>query len=97
MSQDARNIAAAAIPLSEIDVSDPQLYADDTWGQLFARLRRDAPVHYCHKSAYGPYWSVTRYDDIMAVELDHATFSSSSEHGGIQIADQPLGAENIAS
>ena len=93
MSQDARNIAAAAIPLSEIDVSDPQLYADDAWGQLFARLRRYAPVHYCHKSAYGPYWSVTRYDDIMAVELDHATFSSSSEHGGIQIADQPPGAQ----
>jgi cytochrome P450 len=93
MSQDARTIAAGALPLSEIDVSDPQLYADDAWGPLFARLRREAPVHYCHKSAYGPYWSVTRYDDIMAVELDHATFSSASEHGGIQIADLPPGAQ----
>jgi cytochrome P450 len=93
MPQDARNIDAAAIPLSEIDVSNPQLYADDAWSQLFARLRREAPVHYCCKSAYGPYWSVTRYDDIMAVELDHATFSSSSEHGGMQIADQPPGAQ----
>jgi cytochrome P450 len=93
MSQDARNIDAAAIPLNEIDVSNPQLYADDTWGQLFARLRREAPVHYCHKSAYGPYWSVTRYKDIMAVELDHATFSSSSEYGGIRIADLPPGTQ----
>src|SRR5262249_50355980 len=93
MPQDARKIDAAAIPLSEIDVSNPQLYAGDAWGQLFARLRREAPVHYCCKSAYGPYWSVTRYNDIMAVELDHATFSSSSEHGGIQIADQPPGAQ----
>jgi hypothetical protein len=32
----------------------------------------------------------------MTVELDQATLSS-SENGGIQIADQPLGAENIAS
>jgi cytochrome P450 len=93
MPQNARNIDAAAIPLSEIDVSNPQLYADDTWGQLFARLRREAPVHYCCKSAYGPYWSVTRYNDIMSVELDHATFSSASEHGGIQIADLPPGAQ----
>src|SRR5262245_36288793 len=93
MPQNAHNIDAAAIPLSEIDVSNPQLYADDTWGQLFARLRREAPVHYCCKSAYGPYWSVTRYSDIMAVELDHARFSSSSEHGGIQIADLPPGAQ----
>jgi cytochrome P450 len=93
MPHDTRNFDAEAIPLSQIDVSNPQLYADDTWGQLFARLRREAPVHYCSKSAYGPYWSVTRYDDIMAVELDYSTFSSSSEHGGIQIADQPPGAQ----
>jgi len=93
MPQDTPNFDAEAIPLSQIDVSDPQLYADDSWGQLFARLRREAPIHYCSKSAYGPYWSVTRYDDILAVELDHATFSSSSENGGIQIADQPLGAQ----
>ena len=82
---------ANSIPLEAIDVSDPQLYADDTWAPFFARLRWEAPVHYCSKSAYGPYWSVTRYDDIMAVELDYATFSSSSEHGGIQIAASLLG------
>ena len=93
MPQDTPNFDAEAIPLSQIDVSNPQLYADDNWGPLFARLRREAPIHYCAKSAYGPYWSLTRYDDILAAELDHATFSSSSENGGIQIADQPLGAQ----
>jgi cytochrome P450 len=75
--------------LSSIDVSDPALYQNDTWQPLFARLRREDPVHHCAKSAYGPYWSVTRYNDIMAVELDHAAYSS--EHGGIQIVDQPEG------
>src|SRR5262245_24927820 len=93
MLHGARSIDAEAIPLSQIDVSNPQLYADDTWGQLFARLRREAPIHYCSNSAYGPYWSVSRYEDISTVELDHSTFSSSSENGGIQIADQPLGAQ----
>ena len=75
------------------DVSNPWLYQDDTWRPLFAQLRRDDPVHYCETSAYGPYWSVTRYDDIFAVELDHETYSSASELGGIQVADQPRGQE----
>jgi cytochrome P450 len=79
--------------LTSIDVSDPRLYQDDTWHELFAQLRRDDPVHYCEVSPFGPYWSVTRYDDIFAVELDHANYSSSSEFGGIQITDQPLGQE----
>ncbi len=79
--------------LTSIDVSDPRLYQDDTWHEPFAQLRRDDPVHYCEASPFGPYWSVTRYDDIFAVELDHANYSSSSELGGIQITDQPKGQE----
>ena len=79
--------------LTSIDVSDPHLYQDDTWQPLFAQLRRDDPVHYCEASPFGPYWSVTRYDDIFEVELDHANYSSSSELGGIQITDQPKGQE----
>ena len=78
---------------TSIDVSDPRLYQDDTWRPLFAELRRDDPVHYCEASRFGPYWSVTRYDDIFAVELDHENYSSASELGGIQVADQPKGQE----
>ena len=79
--------------LESIDVSDPRLYQDDSWRPLFAQLRRHDPVHYCEASRHGPYWSVTRYDDIFAVELDHETYSSASELGGIQVADQPKGLE----
>jgi cytochrome P450 len=79
--------------LESIDVSDPRLYQDDTWRPLFAKLRRDDPVHYCETSPCGSYWSVTRYDDIFAIELDHETYSSASELGGIQVADQPKGEE----
>jgi cytochrome P450 len=77
--------------LESIDVSDPRLYQDDTWRPLFAKLRRDDPVHYCGASPYGPYWSLTRYDDIFAVELDHENYSS--EIGGIQVNDQLKGHE----
>ena len=75
-------------PLGSIDVSDPAIYEQDTWQPLFARLRREAPVHYCAESRYGPYWPVTRYNDIMTVELDHASYSS--QLGGIQVEDQPV-------
>ncbi|WFU84912.1 cytochrome P450 [Bradyrhizobium sp. CIAT3101] len=75
-------------PLSDIDVSNPAIYQQDIWQPLFARLRREAPVHYCAESRYGPYWSVSSYNDIMAVELDHATYSSQLG-AGFQIADIP--------
>ena len=79
--------------LASINVGDPRLYREDTWRPQFARLRGEDPVHYRESPPYGPYWSVTRYADIMKVELDHGTYSSASELGGIQIADQPKGQE----
>ncbi len=79
-----------------IDVSDPALYEQDRWQPLFARLRAEDPVNYVPDSPFGPYWSITRYADIMAVELNHAVFSSSSEVGGIQITDVPPGRELVS-
>ncbi|MEQ8692149.1 MAG: cytochrome P450 [Pseudomonadales bacterium] len=67
---------AYAIPLEEIDVSRRDLWAENTKMPYFARLRDEAPVHFCSDSETGPYWSVTRYADIMAVENDWQTFSS---------------------
>ena len=78
-----------ALPLEAFDVADPRLYQEDIWPPYFARLRREAPVHYCAQSAYGPYWSVTRYRDIMHVEVNHEVYSSQGELGGIQVQDQP--------
>jgi cytochrome P450 len=77
------------VPLELINVADPRLYQDDTWPPYFARLRREAPVHYCAESAYGPYWSVTKFKDIMTVEVNHEVYSSAAELGGIQVEDQP--------
>jgi cytochrome P450 len=84
---------AALHDAGHADVSDPRLYREDSWREHFARLRRQDPVYRHADSPFGPYWSVTRYADIMKVELDHATYSSASELGGIQIADQPKGQE----
>jgi len=77
------------LPLDRINVADPALYQEDRWRPYFARLRREAPVHYCAESAYGPYWSVTKFKDIMTVEVNHEIYSSAAEVGGIQVEDQP--------
>ncbi len=81
------------LPLEKLDVSDPALYQNDNWRAYFQRLRQEDPVHYCADSPYGPYWSVTKYDDIMKVELDHAAYSSAAHLGGITIRDNPNGKE----
>ena len=70
-----------SIPLDEIDVSNPYVYSEDTLQGFFARLRRDAPVHFTDSPMYGPYWSVTRYRDIMAVDTSHQTYSSDAAFG----------------
>ena len=73
-----------------IDVSQPRLYRDDSWGSAFARLRREDPVHFHPESPFGPYWSITRHADIQTVEAHPDIFSSSYEHGGITVAEGTL-------
>jgi len=65
-----------SIPLEKIDVSDSEIFETDTLWGYFDRLRKEAPVHYCAESDFGPYWSVTRFDDIVEVEKQPEIFSS---------------------
>ena len=79
---------AAHIPLDKINIADPKIFQQNKiWG-YFQKLRNEDPVHYCAESDFGPYWSVTRYRDIMDVDTNHRQFSSSWEHGGITLFDQ---------
>ena len=63
-------------PLEEIDISDARLFEQNVWGPYFARLRRDDPVHYQAQSPFGPFWSITKFDDIVKVDSNHQVFSS---------------------
>ena len=78
---------AYATPLKDFHVGDPVLFQTNSHWPWFERLRREAPVHYCPDSEFGPYWSVTRYNDIMAVDTNHGVFSSDAALGGITIRD----------
>ncbi len=81
---------AFGLPIDQIDVSKPRLFQDDTIGHYFERLRRDDPVHWQSNAFYGPFWSVTRYQDIVDVDSNHALYSSDWTQGGIALFDGPL-------
>ncbi|HZL00920.1 MAG TPA: cytochrome P450 [Caulobacteraceae bacterium] len=82
--QDARAEAYAA-PLAGIDPSLAERFQNDTIWPFFERLRAEDPVHHTAESEHGPYWSVTKYADIMTVDTNHGVFSS---QGGITIANE---------
>jgi cytochrome P450 len=67
---------AYAMPLEDIQPADPVMFQDDTLWPYFERLRAEDPVHYAVDEETGPYWSVTKYNDIMSVETNHQVFSS---------------------
>jgi len=85
--QDTARERAFSMPLDNFDPGDPELFRSDTHWAYFDRLRQEAPVHYCKDSMFGPYWSVTRYNDIMDIDTNHAVFSSAASLGGITIRD----------
>jgi cytochrome P450 len=75
-----------SIPLDgQFNVAQPLLFQQDAHWAYFERLRKEAPVHLCEDSVFGPYWSVTKYKDIMEVDTSHDIYSSET---GITIVDQ---------
>lgn len=68
--------AVAFDPLSPAQLADPY--------ELYAAARREQPIFYSE-----PYqlWVVTRYEDVVAVTKDHATFSSAD---AVRSSPRPL-------
>jgi cytochrome P450 len=80
---------AWAMPIEQIDVSKGYLFEQDIVELYFERLRKEDPVHLSVSKRYGPYWSVTKYQDIMTVDINHAVYSSEAGLGGIALAERP--------
>ena len=73
--------------LDEIDLTSNDLFHLENHAAIFDRLREEDPVHFQKPSANaGGFWNITRYDDIMAVDTNHAMFSAS---GSMFIEDMP--------
>ncbi|MFK7918476.1 MAG: cytochrome P450 [Ilumatobacter sp.] len=70
---------AADLELADINPLNAHLFEQDRWHGYFERLRREDRVHFNELETAGRYWSVTKAEDIVAVEGDWETFSSA--HG----------------
>lgn len=78
----------STLAIEDVDVSNPFLFRQNKWESYFKRLRDEAPVHFQKESPFGPYWSITRYEDIQFVDKHHDLFSAEPI---ISIGNQPEG------
>jgi cytochrome P450 len=86
MNREQARAEAYALPLDKLNPARPELFQADAMWPYFERLRAEDPVHYTAEHEFGPYWSITKYNDIMAIDTDHNRFSSDFMKGGITIA-----------
>jgi len=86
----ARTAASAATPadateLDQVLLADREYWQDGPPHELFARLRRECPVHWTSRFSQFPdeagFWSVTTAEDVHEVSRDWQTYSS--EIGGM--------------
>ena len=65
---------------ADIDLTDLELYADGIPHDVFRALRDEAPLFWNdEQDGNQGFWSVTRYDDVAAVDKDAETFSSENQ------------------
>lgn len=75
-----------SIPLDKLDPSQAVLFENDAHWEYFRRLRNEDPIHFCEESEFGPYWSITKFADIVTIDSSHKVFSSEPD---IVIGDRP--------
>lgn len=64
------------VALEDYDVSQRELFQNMTYDGFFERLRNEDPIHYCKDSKFGPYWSITRFEDLVDAERATDIFSA---------------------
>ncbi|MFM7443706.1 MAG: hypothetical protein ACKO2N_07305 [Tabrizicola sp.] len=70
-------IGPVASPADAVAVLDPKSYADWTAVlDVFDRIRAETPVVRIESPTddHEPFWLVTKYDDVMRISKDNATF-----------------------
>ena len=65
-----------SLDIEYLDPADPALFETQSHWDYFKRLREEDPVHFVAGGEFGPYWSVTKFDDIVFVDTHHDLFSS---------------------
>ncbi len=75
---------------SDVDLANPDLYVTGVPHEVFTWLRHEDPVHWNAVTSGRGFWSITKYDDIVAISKNPEVFSSAREHGGHRIYDENI-------
>jgi len=62
--------------IDTIDLTDVDLFLRGEQYDVFERLRREAPVHYNERPWGKGFYNITKYEDVLAVGVDPATWIS---------------------
>ena len=73
--------------LSDVNLTDPDIFQRGTPHEMFRLLRREAPVFRHPEPHGGGFWAVTKYADLREVSKNPALFSS--ERQGALMRDPP--------
>lgn len=79
---------AEPVDTSAIDLGDLELWENGPPYAIFARLRREAPLHWsplASRPEEAGFWSITRAADVRQLSQDWQSFSS--ERGGVLVLD----------
>jgi cholest-4-en-3-one 26-monooxygenase len=80
---------AGGSDLEDVLVTEREVWEEGVPNELFARMRRECPVHWTSSISEFPqepgYWSVTTAEDVRTVSRDFKTYSS--ELGGVTAAN----------
>jgi cytochrome P450/nitrite reductase/ring-hydroxylating ferredoxin subunit len=85
VSAPAAGLSLAGVTLEQVDLCDLDRWVEGVPHAWFALLRRDAPLHWQDEQDAAGFWSLTRYDDIVAAAKDYQAYSS--ETGGTSLQD----------
>jgi len=74
--------------LSDINLLDRDAFAKGVPHEWFTYLRANHPI-FKHPEPDGPgFWVVTKYDDVVSVGRDGATYSSDQKRGGVVVLEE---------
>jgi cytochrome P450 len=78
-------VTTALAEAAGIDLTDLDVWVESVPHDWFTLLRRDAPCFWQDERRGRGFWSLVRYDDVVAASKDYETFSS--EVGGTSLMD----------
>ncbi len=75
--------------LSDVDLTDPNIFEKAVPHEMFRLLRREAPVFWHEESDGQGFWAITKYADLKAISKNHKLFSSERQGTLMRDPDPP--------